>query len=633
MARRSNRNQSGVRGPNSALTEFLRVEGITDAFRRRQERDDTSSASTERSHTDRNGTEESEVLLPPTVLGIHENSSNEEEVDEKEIAIRQAARRKKRAAKRLLGGGFPSDSDDDDDYDDEYSDDDVVGNGFKKFGDEDTCVDCGNIFNMTVYSRYDRARKGYLCESCNEKLKQNERIARRNQLNARKKRKKVAQALLDKSSVQMPTLQDICIKKITENIDDVDALGDIGQANMNKISMILSKNRSLNDSTMSLFLHPGLRVLEFWDCSNVDSDSLNKIASYCPNLESLTLFMCGHFHNDNLKYYNSHLQNLTDLSLNGPFLISDAMWQEYFENGGSRLSKFEVRNTHRFGNDSLISLLENCGSELTKLSLSRLDGLDSTPVYELIPHYLMTSCLTQLEISYPHKEELITDDLLINILSITGESLTSLNVDGCSNLTDRFLAEGIVRFCPNLTHLSMKLLDQLSDEGFAAAFRTYSKVNSGGLISVQLTKCINLGNNAIYSLLHYSAQTLVELSLNSIYNLDKDFLFQIFTDDFHPLKKSLKEDIENASQRIELDRPDEDNNERSKAKFYSKISFPLLTTLDIGFVRAVDDEILNFISDNCSKLTILETYGNNRCTLRANVRNDLMVIGRQNDML
>ena len=37
MARRGGK-RSGVRGPNSALTEFLRNEGITDAFRRRQQR-------------------------------------------------------------------------------------------------------------------------------------------------------------------------------------------------------------------------------------------------------------------------------------------------------------------------------------------------------------------------------------------------------------------------------------------------------------------------------------------------------------------------------------------------------------------------------------------------------------------
>ncbi len=32
------------------------------------------------------------------------------------------------------------------------------------------------------------------------------------------------------------------VSKITENIEDVDVLGDIGQMNKNRISMILSKN-------------------------------------------------------------------------------------------------------------------------------------------------------------------------------------------------------------------------------------------------------------------------------------------------------------------------------------------------------------------------------------------------------
>ena len=72
---------------------------------------------------------------------------------------------------------------------------------------------------------------------------------------------------------------------------------------------------------------------------------------------------------------------MTELSLNGPFLISDVMWQDYFEEAGNRLTKFEIRNTHRFGNDSLISLLTNAGRNLTSLKLSRLDGLNAADVY------------------------------------------------------------------------------------------------------------------------------------------------------------------------------------------------------------------------------------------------------------
>lgn len=647
MSRRNR--SSGVKGPSSALSEFLRNEGITDAYRERrlrEEREQSQSASVE-PEQEQSQTEEVGTSSTPDFQGVSPSpgasrrrtisisATPAEVIDEEEQEIIQAARKKRKLARRTRSG-HPDNSDfddSDDDDDDDFSlngddDDDELSSNFKKFGEEERCIDCDEIFNLSVYSRFEENKKGYLCEACNEKLKKRERLARRNELNARKKRKKVAQALLDKSEANnVPSLQDICIKRITLSIKDVEALGDIGIVNLNKISKILSKNRSLNDETMTLFLNPNLKSLEFWDCSNVDSTSLNKIASFCPNLESLTLYMCGNLHNDNLIYYKSKLTNLSEISLNGPFLISDIMWQDFFE-GQNNITKFDIRNTHRFGNDSLISLLENCGSKLTLLKLSKLDGLDSEAVYDLIPHYLQTNTLTHLEISYPHKKDLISNEFLINIFAITGESLKSLNVDGCSELTDTFLIEGLSKFCPNLTSLSMKDVDLVSDEGFAQAFLEYPQVNSGGLINVDLTKCSGLGDKAVYALLLHSATTLVELSLNSNYNISKDFLLQIFTDDLHPSKVLIKEATEssnNSTQNI--------NEEKEKRNFYSKINFPFLTRWDIGFVRAVDNEVLSYISNNCLKLRILEVYGDNKCTSKAKTRDNLMIIGRQHDTI
>lgn len=313
--------RSGVRGPNSALTEFLRTEGITEGFRRRQE----TSVSAEPSEE----VEEEEILIAQpassrtrtrrgTRSSVVVDPQDDLEDDEEVSQIVEAAKRKRRAARRAdPDSSDASDSDGDGDSE------------FKKFGDVEDCVDCDKEFSISVYSRFDKAKNGYLCHECNEKVKKRELKSRRNQLTARKKRRKVALALLDKAEVKVPSLQDICILKITSNIDDVEVLGDIGQSNMNKISKILSRNRSLNNATILLFLQPSLKKLEFWDCSNVDSDSLNKIALFCPHLESLTLFMCGHFHNDNLKYYATNLPNLSELLLNGPFLISDVMWQEF----------------------------------------------------------------------------------------------------------------------------------------------------------------------------------------------------------------------------------------------------------------------------------------------------------------
>ncbi|KAI5951458.1 RAD7 [Candida jiufengensis] len=677
MARRNrNRNSStGVKGPSSALTEFLKSEGITDAFRQRREREAAATNST--GDNSLNETPEPNEIGDLASQGTSNNNSNvssrnnspalsrrtsqrgnsitpnrstdntlsnngtstkdgddEEEEDEEIILMRKAAKRKLKAAmknsvrgKRKKSGqpdDSSSDSSDENSDNDLYSDedeDDLGDADMKKFGDLDTCVDCGKEFELSVFSRYINEKSGYLCDPCNKILKSRERKAKANQMNARKKRKRVAQALLNKSTVKIPKLQDVCIKKITQNIEDVDVLGDIGQFNLNKISAILSKNRSLNDKTISLFLSPDLKQLSFWDCSNVDSDSLNKIASFCPNLESLTLFMCGQLHNDNLEYFATNLNHLHTLSLNGPFLISDKMWQAYFKQMKGKLQKFEVRNTHRFGNDSLISLLINCGKDLTSLKLSRLDGLTSSDSYQEISSYISKNKLTHLEISYPTNEDIVTDEILIDLLAKTGDSLISLNVDGCSALTDNFLLEGVAKYCSNLTQLSMKNLDQVTNEGFAEAFSNYSKVNAGGLLEVNLMKCSDLGDEALFALLSHSCHTLVELSINSLDRITNEFLSQIFTNDHHQFKKSLRERTENGG------------SQEDQLKYYQEIHLPLLTYLDCSFVRSVDNEILSLISEKCSKLQIIEVYGDNRCNGKAVFRDDLMVIGRQTDEL
>lgn len=619
MSRRQR--SSGVRGPNSALTEFLRVEGITDAFRERRHRENQTGSSGATPVPEQT---ETSTDASPDVINVETRLLSDDEAE-----IRAAGRKKRRIARTRASGSYPGDSDDDSSSGSDFkvsdNEEDEELDTFKKFGEEDMCVECGNPFTLTVYSRYLDDLKGYLCEDCNEILKKKERNARRNQLNARKKRKKLAQALLDKKTVRLPSLQDVCIKVITQNISDVEALGDIGQMNINKILRILSKNRSLNDSTVSLFLNPDVKSLEFWDCSNVSSHSFNQIAAYCSNLESLTIFMCGQFHNDNLEYYKDKLPHLTKLALNGPFLISNQFWQDFFDHATCQLHEFEVRNTHRFGNQALISLLENRGKSLTSLKMSRLDGLDSASVYELIPQYLSPGSLITLELSYPAKEDLISDDLLIHILAITGESLRHLNVDGCISLTDQFLIEGVAKFCPALESLSMKNLDLLTDDGFVEAFEEFKLINTGGLVSVDLTKCVGLGDRAIHALLKHSGETLVELSLNSLDLLTKSFLLQILTDDTELWKKSLELAIENGAN----DGAEDDQ----KTYFYTKVTLPLLTKLDIGFVRNFDDEVTEKFSEKCSKLTYLEVYGDNRCTSKANVRSDLLIIGRQGDSI
>lgn len=174
---------SGVRGPNSALTEFLRVEGITDAFRQRQnrQRDENNSGTEEVTSSPAESPRRLSSTPRRSRSGTPQNSRRNAPLDEEERQIREAGRQKRRASKRIRNGdarGDPdsgSDSSSSDDYasenDDDYDLDDDVEDNLKKYGEEDMCAECGNPFTLSVYSRYVDDLKGYLCDDCNEELK------------------------------------------------------------------------------------------------------------------------------------------------------------------------------------------------------------------------------------------------------------------------------------------------------------------------------------------------------------------------------------------------------------------------------------------------------------------------------
>lgn len=558
----------GVKGPSSALTSFLREQGINaeeirlryDQTRREQEQGDGDpQTDVLPALNEENDVENMENLNVPINFAL---DSDEEEIDsDNEHVVDNDNKRRK---KYSTSGGSS-----------------VI-----------YCLECDQDFKVSVYSKKleKNGRIGYLCPSCTKIQIRRDRLEKKLEIEARKRRKRIATALLDKKQFKLPSLQDFCINIITENINDVELLGDIGAHNKMKICRILAKNRRLNNKTIGLFLDNDTKELEFWDCSNIDKGSLNKIPAFCQKLESLTLNMCGQLHNDNLKYFGQKLLNLKSLSLNGPFLINDDTWQGFFESPvGKQLKHFHLKNTHRFTNDSLVSLLENCGKKLESLTLSRLDGLNSKPVYDLLPHFL--SNLTNLEISSPHNENLIDDDLIINLMAINCGTLISLNLDKCSGLTNRILSEGIKLFGANLTKLSLANLDQIDDTGLGDLFTNWN-INRG-LIEINLERCFSLTDKSIYEMLLHSKNTLVELNLNSVKDIDR-IMF---------------------------------------SKLSRTVTFPFLTYLDIGFVRSVDDSALAIFSRICPKLKILEIYGNNRCTEKALVRDDLTIIGRQTDSI
>lgn len=536
-----------VRGPNLALTAFLREHGITDdLIRRRQARQHVED-----------------------VEEVQEAEPGEE--SDSELEIRIAARRKRRAAKENAS---------------DYTDSGLDGEPELSVGpgQPTACESCDGKFTITSFTKRGK-EGGYLCATCAAQEIEKNKAAYKKNLAARKRRKKLAAALLDRQELSFPTLQDFCIRVIVANLDHIEELGDIGARNLDKISKIICKNRALTDASIPLFLGPDTKSLRLWDCAKVTKSGLMQIGAYCPNLESLSLQYAAALDNQVLDYFAEKLGHLTSLELNGSFLMNDETWCGFLTRVGPQLTSLKITNSNRFGDQSIAHLVTHC-RKLESLKLSRLDNVLDKKLYLRLQE--LSPCLKLLEISYPTNETLVDDVTVVLILESLGFSLESLNLDGCSALGDEFLTVGIKQYCPELKNLSLQYLDQITDTGIKDLFTEWG--SNQGLFLVDLLKCVMVGDLGLQALLTHLGTSLVELNINSV---------------------SITYDT---------------------IEFLAGKTLPLLTTLDCGFCRCIDNSAMKVFEQVCPKLKLIEVFGNNRVR-GGNFRRGLQVIGRQSDSI
>jgi DNA repair protein RAD7 len=158
------------------------------------------------------------------------------------------------------------------------------------------------------------------------------------------------------------------------------------------------------------------------------------------------------------------------------------------------------------------------------------------------------------------------------LLEHVGSYLKTLVLNENYNLADRTLTEGIRPHCPNLRHLGLHLLAEITPEGIIGLFQGWSE--NPGLELLDLSRCIEVDDKGIAAIVEHSGRTLVNLNMNSV---DKDVT-----------EEGLKT-IAGGCEAVER--------------------------LDLGFVRAVDDFSLKEIMDKCSKLTWVSVFGCNRITV------------------
>lgn len=478
---------SGVRGPNSALTEFLRTQGINaNEIRRRHERRRQREQDEDNSE---NGPEESsEQYVSPAI----EASVNSE--DPEVLRIAQAAAKKRR-------GDFG-------DLDDAQA------------ANEGTtlCAFCKSRFTVTVYSKPapNNNKDTFLCRNCSAKSVSEAKAAAKvkrgaNKAAANKKRKKISAELLNLRLLKPPSLQDLCINLVVDRIDSIEEFGELTATSLNKISRILGKNRRLTPQTMQHFLRRDLTVLEFWDCSKLAPEAYNLIPAMCPNLEKLVLGMCGLLNDENIRRL-AELPNLSVLQLDGPFLVRQEAWLDLFEARGHSLKELTISSVYRIDAEALAVMVENCAS-LEKLTLKNICQL-----YEASPFFLLgnLSKLRHLELC-DLEPEAWSDECITHVLNMIGSQLEVLILKGAENTLGDATIEAIAASCSSLHNLQLVSLYEITEEAVIGLFTRWKTTNSNtGLQTLSLERCFKVGDEAIQEAINHSGPTLVELNLNSL---------------------------------------------------------------------------------------------------------------------
>ncbi|GAA5832805.1 hypothetical protein JCM11251_005771 [Rhodosporidiobolus azoricus] len=467
------------------------------------------------------------------------------------------------------------------------------------------CGECGKKFTVSKYTASNPNGPGLLCAPCTSESIEDRATfpsAGPKGKKAASKKKKAEKAIEESKWTPVPTLQTNCLSIIASHISSVEAnaFSYLGPKNLDKVAKIVCKNRALDGDNIKLFLEVGHRELKLYDCTNITDSSLSLIPTFSPHLTSLTLMQCGRLDDDTLTAWQPRFKELKHLELFAPYLVSAKKWQEWFrqrqEDGTQAeggLGTFRLRMSARFNDLSLHSLITH-NPHITSLQLSEIGQLTGDSLKLLYPLGAHGQ-LQRLDISRAGMPQgtVLEDEDVVALLKKVGSGLKELVLDGNVNLTSTVLTSGILPHCRSLTTLSLANLSLIDADGFTALFTPPASpaesFSPSGLTHLNVHRLHDaLSPESFSALLAHSGRSLAHLNLHSC-----DLL----------LPESVSELAEKA---------------------------PELEVLDISFVRVVDNFVIKTLLDGCAKLKVMFVHGNNRVTSDVPKKAGVQIRGLEN---
>lgn len=76
--------------------------------------------------------------------------------------------------------------------------------------------------------------------------------------------------------------------------------------------------------------------------ADLTPDSYHTLASLCPNLEEITLDLCGRLDTDGIIKWGKTFKHMRRVELEGPFNVRKDGWLKFIETQGKRLEGFLI---------------------------------------------------------------------------------------------------------------------------------------------------------------------------------------------------------------------------------------------------------------------------------------------------
>ncbi|KAF8340365.1 uncharacterized protein EI90DRAFT_2054174 [Cantharellus anzutake] len=591
MSRRGRPN--GVRGPTSALTSYLKEQGITagpiSVYSRRigGNQEEAGGVSTDDQAAEENSADAEQNMgagpsgpQEPTGSSKRkrqdsdgEDSDNlDDDEDEEPVATSSKRRRvslaKEKAiakAKAARKGRANEDEEGEDRFNALSNKPGGKASARPPIGSLEKCGQCGKKFPMTRYTQPATPGPGYLCHKCTKALGNDP--FKKPVTQKRQREKRNVQYFEEKERVE--SLARLCIKVVTKHIDDVDALGDIGATNLDWISKIIARNRSLNARNALLFYDVENTTLTMYDCTALVPDALCTLASLNPRLESVRLDYCGRMNDTVFTHWCSALQHLKKLDLLGPFNVRSQGWVTLIHGIAQPLESFCITQSPRFDMGCLQALATRCQNSLVKLRLREFSKLTD----EWLSVLASFRNLQSLDISYPATS--VSEGALIRLLETIGGHLLHLDISGNEELGDPIIEDGLRPHLRSLVTLKASHLPLLTDDGVAGLFSRDGETPTvlPSLELIDLSRAPESSTGALTAILSHSGPTLRELNINGWKGASNEALTEIGT------------------------------------------SAPLLKRLDIGWCRSADNFTVKSILDGCRNIQEILCAGCNRVSI------------------